>query len=249
MTTPDNTTHPFPPITLRIPGAWTDPRQLVSRLPEGYRLTPEALFLPDGTEIEFVPMPPDDQFPQIFQSSCRMPATQDELERVARYSVNIGLNGPGGSREAALTMMQAGATIVRAGGVGVFIDNCALAHGGGAWLEMADDGGVDALSFAFVSIIRSGDEVYTVGMQTMGLPDLLMRREDCEQHDEAIVEMIRYICRGEKPIDVGHLLADDQRPRYQVVGTADDTSPPSSPMHNPRGRLKIGNYQQIIEGN
>ena len=88
--------------------------------------------VPGGGEIEFVPMPPDDQFPQIFESSCRMPAAKDELATLARYSVNIGLNGPGGSREAALAMMQAGAAIVRAGGAGVFIDNCGLAHGGWA---------------------------------------------------------------------------------------------------------------------
>jgi hypothetical protein len=140
--------------TLRIPGNWSHPGELIERMPDGFRLSPEALILPDGTEIEFTPKPPDDQFAEIFKSSCRQPATNDELAIVNGYTVNVVLTGPGGSLEAAATMMQAGAVIVRAGGAGVFIDNSAVAHGGGHWIEMAEDGGPDALSFAFAGIVR-----------------------------------------------------------------------------------------------
>src|SRR5262249_54048285 len=120
-------------ITLRIPGQWSHPRELVQRLPAGWRLTPEALILPDTTQVEFGAMPADDQFARIFRSSCRRPATEDELATVDGYSVNVILSAPGGSMRAARTMMEAGAAVVRAGGAGVFIDNSALAHGGGHW--------------------------------------------------------------------------------------------------------------------
>ncbi|HUY89888.1 MAG TPA: hypothetical protein VMV10_14225 [Pirellulales bacterium] len=99
--------------TLRIPGVWSDPGELLERLPAGFRLTPETLWLPDGAAIEFIAMPPDEQFAQIFASSCRQPAADDELAAVRRYTVNIGLSGPGGSRDAALAMLQAGAALVR----------------------------------------------------------------------------------------------------------------------------------------
>jgi len=117
-------------IVFRIPGKWSHPRELIQRLPDGYRLTAEGLILPDSTEVGFGAMAPDDQFAQIFRSSCRQPATEDELATVDGYSVNVGLTGPGGSMQAARRMMQAAAAVVRAGGAGVFIDNCALAHGG-----------------------------------------------------------------------------------------------------------------------
>src|SRR5687768_10250642 len=113
-------------VALRIPGTWSHPRELVESLPAGYRLTPEALIMPDGTKVEFNPLPPDDQFAEIFRSSCRRPPTEEELARVDGYTVNVCLSGPGGSLEAARTMMEAGAAIVRAGGAGVFIDNCGL---------------------------------------------------------------------------------------------------------------------------
>ncbi len=111
-------------ICLRIPGQWSHPRELIERLPPECRFTPEALVLPDGKQAEFGAVEADEQFPGIFRSSCRH-ATDDELAAVDGYTVNVLLSGPGGSMDAARTMMQAGAAIVRAGGAGVFIDNCA----------------------------------------------------------------------------------------------------------------------------
>src|SRR5262245_44144264 len=129
--------EPAAPVTvaLRIPGQWSHPRDLVRRLPAGWRLTPERLIAPDVTPVEFGALAADDQFAQIFRSSSRRPATEDELATVDGYTVNVVLSGPGGSPRAARAMMEAGAAVVRAGGAGVFIDNSALAHGGGYWLE------------------------------------------------------------------------------------------------------------------
>jgi hypothetical protein len=237
-------------ITLRIPGDWSHPGELMQRLPPGFRLTPEALLLPNDAKIDFVPMAPDVEFARIFQSSCRRPPTDDELAVVARYTVNVGLTGPGGSLESALTMMQAGAAIVEAGGAGVFIDNSALAHGGHDWVDLTDDARPDAISFAFASIIRGQDDVYTMGMQVMGFPNLLLHSPDIDDPAETVVEIIRYVCGGGRPIAVGHVLADDQgRPRFQVVAKTDDEFEPQSPMHNPFGVLKIVSAKSIAQDN
>ena len=64
----------------------------------------------------------DDQFAGIFRSSCRSPATDEELATVDGYRVNVLLRGLGGSMQAARTMMQAAAAVVRAGGAGVFVE-------------------------------------------------------------------------------------------------------------------------------
>jgi len=244
-----NTTNASVQTTLRIPGAWAHPGELMERLPDGFRLTPQALFLPDGTEIEFLPMPPDDEFPRIFESACRRPATDDELATVGRYTVNIGLIGPGGSMQAALAMLQAGAAIVRAGGAGVFIDNSALAHGGGLWLEMTDDGGPEAVSFAFVSIVGGEHEVRTVGMHVMGFPDIVMRRSDLDDAAQTIVDVIQYVCQQFKPLGDGHVLCDEHGPRYQAAATSGHEFPPGSPLHNPFGRLRLTSFKDVAEGN
>src|SRR3954470_24717213 len=104
-------TEPGAPIAvaLRIPGRWANPRELIQRLPDGCRLTGEALILPDKTQVDFGAAPADDQFAQIFRSSCRESPTADELATVDNYTVNVFLMGPGGSLAAAHTMMRAAA--------------------------------------------------------------------------------------------------------------------------------------------
>jgi len=234
-------------ITLRIPGKWPHPRELLAALPADCRLTPKALILADGTKVDFDPMPPDDQFADIFRSSCRRPATPDELATVDAYTVNVCLSGPGGSQAAALQMMRAGAAIVKAGGAGVFIDNSALAHGGQNWLEMTEDGGSDALSFAFVSLISSPTEVWTMGMHVLGLRDVIMKRVDADDFD--IIEVIRYLCQSEKPIENGHILADLEGPRFTAFVEESPEMPEGSPMHNPFGRLRLVSTRDIAEKN
>jgi hypothetical protein len=236
-------------IALRIPGKWSHPRELIQRLPAGCRLTGEELILPDATQVGFGAMAADDQFAQIFRSSCRQPATEDELATVNGYTVNVLLSGPGGSMQAARTMMQAGAAVVRAGGAGVFIDNSTLAHGGGHWLEMTEDGGPDALSFAFVAIVRGQAEVWTMGMHVLGLRDVLMKRADVEVDGFDIIEVIRYLARDEKQIDDGHVIADLNGPRFQAFTQASAGELRGSPMHNPFGRLKLVNMRDIAETN
>ena len=151
--------------------------------------------------------------------------------------------------DAARMMMRAGAAIVRAGGAGVFIDNCAMAHGGQAWLEMTDDGGPDALSFAFVAIVRGRTEVYTMGMHVLGLRDILMKRADADADDRAIIEVIRYLAAGEKPMENGHVIADLDGPRFQVFAQDSEAAMTGSPMYNPFGRLRLVSVKDIAEAN
>jgi hypothetical protein len=191
----------------------------------------------------------DEQFAEIFRSSCREPATAEELATVDGYTVNVFLSGPGGSMQSAHVMMRAASAIVRAGGAGVFIDNSALAHGGQNWLAMTDDGGPDALSFAFVSIIRGKLEVWTMGMHVLGLRDIVMNREDVERYSFDIVDVIRYLACGDKPVEDGHVLADLDGPRFQAFTQDAPAELAGSPMHNPFGRLKLVSTREIAETN
>lgn len=147
-------------------------------------------------------------------------------------------------------MLEAGAAIVAAGAGGVLIDNCGLAHGGQNWLGMADDGRPDAVSFAFVGIVRGDDEVWTMGMHVLGLRDIVMKRDDIELHDYDIVEVIRYMAAAEKPIENGHIVADtDAQPQFQAIAQPDAEGPEGSPMFNPFGRLKLISLRDIGQSN
>ena len=244
--------EPVEPISIafRIPGQWSNPRELIEALPAGCRLSPDGLMiLADKTEVEFGAMDADDQFAEIFRTSCRQPPTEDEQARVDGYTVNVLLKGPGGSLETARTMMRAGAAMVRAGGAGVFIDNCGLAHGGEQWLAMTEDASTDALSFAFVAIVRGQTDVWTMGMHVLGLRDILMKRSDIEKDGFDIIEVIRYLSRGDKPVGDGHVLADLDGPRFQTFAQDSPKDLAGSPMHNPYGRLKLVSMRDIAEAN
>jgi hypothetical protein len=218
-------------------------------MPGGIRFYAQGLVLPDGTQVEMIPRPADDQFAGIFRSSVRQPATDEEFATVDAYTINLVLMGAGGSLESAHRMMQAGAAIIHAGGAGVFIDNSALAHGGSNWLAMTEDGGPDALSFAFVSIIRGDHDAWTMGMHTLGLRDIVMKRTDAQEDEFGIVDVIRYMAASEKPIGDGHLLADLNGLRFRAFDHPSGGQPPGSPMHNPFGRLKLESMRDAAEMN
>ena len=236
-------------VTFRIPGTWPSPKELIESIPEGHRLTPDALILPDGTEIEINFRDADDQFVSIFASSCRRAPTDEEKTEVENYSVQVCLTGPGGSDESAAAMMRAGAAIVRAGGSGVFIDNSGVAFGGTHWCELTDIADAEAMSFAFVGIVRGKSEAYTIGMHIMGLPDILMRPDDLGEEGEVIIEMIQYICSREREVGDGHVIADLHGPRFRVAKIDDTIVDPKTPMHNPWGRLRLTSMKEIAESN
>lgn len=234
-------------IDMRIPGQWKHPDELVERLPQGVQLKGNSLVLPDGTEFYINAMKADDQFAEIFSTSCRNTPTPEEADAVDNYKVNILLSAPGGSLEKAHAAMRAAAAIMDAGGAGVFIDNCMLAHGATAWQAMTEDGSPDAISFALVTIMNSDSEVWTIGMHTLGLRDVLMKKSDCDEFD--IVEVIRYCAASEKQIDHGHVLADLSGPRFQAFAQESPDDRRGSPMHNPWGRLKLVSMKDIGNAN
>ena len=47
-----------------------------------------------------------------------------------------------------------------------------------------------------------------MGMHVLGLRDVVMKRQDIEREGFDIVEVIRYLSRGDKPIGDGHVIAD-----------------------------------------
>lgn len=238
-------------IDLRIPGKWTGPREILEAIhAQGCRLTDEGeLVLVDGTRALITPVPADGQFAGIFRSSCRRTPTEDERNTIDNYTANVLLSGPGGSLDAALAVMRAAAVIIRAGGAGVFIDNCGLSHGGQNWLDYTADASPDAVSFAFVSIVRGDEDVHTIGMHVLGHREIVMKRTDIEVQGFDIIEVILYVCRGDKPIDDGHLIADESGPRFQVVFQPSPHQGYPGAMCNPFGQMKLVSLRDIAEGN
>ena len=114
---------------------------------------------------------------------------------------------------------------------------------------MAENGGPDALSFAFVSLVSGRADVWTMGMHVLGLRDVVMKRADLEADGFDIIDVIRYLCQAEKPVEDGHVLADLSGLRFQAFMEPAPEGLVGSPLHNSFGRLRLVSMRDIAETN
>lgn len=240
-------------VTVRIPATWASPQEMVSAMPSDCRFTPDRLIFSDGSEFELDLRDPDDQFAGLFSSMCRREPTDEEKRQIENYTVQLCLTARGGSMELAAKLMHATSVVLRAGGAGVFVDNSGVAMGGSDWQMLTEEGcgdtlNPDAISFAFVGIIGGAEKMYTTGMHILGLPDLLLVTTDMESHGDQLIEMMQYLCTTERTVDDGHIIADENGPRYQVQMTPDPNAK-AHPMYNPWGRLQLISIKDIAQQN
>jgi phage terminase Nu1 subunit (DNA packaging protein) len=88
-----------------------------------------------------------------------------------------------------------------------------------------------------------------MGMHVLGLCDVVMQRADVEEGGFDIVEVIRYLAQGDKPVADGHVIADLNGPQFQAFAAQSPAATAGSPMHNPFGRLKLVSVKDIAERN
>jgi hypothetical protein len=161
-----------PEVNLRIPDAWSNPAEFFDRLPRGSRCTANSLLLADGTAFEINPL------------ACRrgFPA---HLRRFVPEAADRARTGAGGKlpreylpdptrREHRRGPASHGGRGGRAGGAGVFVDNSGIAHGATDWLTLFDDAANGGAYWAFVTVVRTEDELYSLGMHVLGFRDAII---------------------------------------------------------------------------
>ena len=229
-----------PEVTLRLPGRWSDPRELADALPEGYRLETNRLHLPDGSSVEANALPPDNEFPKLFIDGCQRSPSEEDLRTIENYQVNFCLTGPGGSYDAAKRMLDAGAAVIRAGGAGVFVDNSGLSHPSEDWLDLADDEQDGGAYWAFVMTVGAEDEMYSSGAHVLGLRDAVVPRTGDDQADHfTLNNFLGYTYASGATIGDGDLLGDEDAAHFRVRMEPCTYLPEGSPLHNPYGRWRL----------
>lgn len=114
---------------------------------------------------------------------------------------------------------------------------------------MTEEGSSDAVSFAFVGIVRGQREVWTTGMHVPGFPEIMMKRADADADDRAIIEMIRNVCADNFAIGDGHIIADEEGPRFRIEHEFPEGLDVPDSMRNPFGRLRMTSIKDIAERN
>jgi hypothetical protein len=229
-----------PEVTLRIPGTWSGPEEFFERLPDECRPTDKGFMLPDGSEFELHVLPADDEFPSIFAGSCPKLPTESERERIENYTVNICLIGSGGSLAAARQVMAAAAAVLATGGAGVFVDNSGIAHGATDWLTLCDDAEEGGVYWAFISTVRSEEELYSIGMHILGFRDAIVPSTGNDEYDSRTLHsFLGFTAFSGATINDGDVVGDAVLPTFHAHMQPDQRVPAGTAMFNPFGRWRL----------
>ncbi len=229
-----------PEVTLRVPGTWSRPEEFYERLPPGCSATETGLVLADGSEFELHVLPADEEFPGIFAGSCPKLSTESECERIENYTVNICILGSGGSLAAARQMMSAAAAVLATGGAGVFVDNSGIAHGATDWLKLCDSAEDGGVYWAYISTVRSDQELYSIGMHVLGFRDASVPSTGNDEYDSRTLHsFLGYTAFSGAKINDGDVVGDAVLPTFHAHMLPDEHVPAGTAMFNPYGRWRL----------
>ncbi|HET6250813.1 MAG TPA: hypothetical protein VFE47_24195 [Tepidisphaeraceae bacterium] len=246
-----------PLIQLRVPGLWKGPEEFSAALlatKTGWRVESGEALVNDasGQRVTFGASDHDDQLGDIFRGGHSDRLSDEELDLVDRHTVKIHIHSPGGSPEAARVAVEAAAAVVRAGGVGVFVDNSGLCHGPGDFLKLAGDPDAGGLYWAFVILTASRTEMFSAGMHCLGFRDCRLPDPPPDRQAAAFVihNFLGYIYQSGAIVTDGDALDGPDGPLFRAFHEP-STKFPGSAMHNPYGvwrlELVMGDFEEEEE--
>ncbi len=236
----DPTQDEVPRVTLRVPGLWEGPQDFVAELPEGCELRDGKLILADGWSFELAALAADADFAKIFATGCSRPPSEDDQIAIENYKFNLCITGLGGSVDAAKALLRAGAAAIAAGGHGVFIDNCGLAHGSDDWLKLTEQEDAGGPFWAFVMTAGNEQEVYSVGMQVLGMRDAVVPRTGDDRADDfQLRNFLGFTLQSGEPLADGDLLGSEEAPMFRLKKEECTHFEPGNPFHNPFGQWRL----------
>ena len=239
----------LPQILLRIPGRWASPRELGDRLRSestGYELSwpesadggPLLVHAATGQRFDINVTGPDDQIADLFAHGGRL--SDAELAAVRDHDVKVFVGGPGGSVDAARAVLRAGAAVVRAGGLGVFVDNCGSTHSPTDWLELAGDDGDGGVYWALVDLAGGPDLMFSIGMHCIGHRDAeLPDPPDPNRGAYVLHNLLGYSCRAGVTLVDGEGIGGEDGPSHVLRDVPCDRFEPGTASHNPYGVWRL----------
>ncbi len=253
-----------PRITLRIPGPWKSLEQLQSALakantgclirqseidaaPAGASAGDSAgeiclLHQRSGRRFELSVTERDDQIAQLFAGTGRMKS--HELRALEKHQVKIFLTGAGGSHEAARTFLAIGKSFIKAGALGVMVDNSGNCHGPRDWLDLAGDKLMGGMYWAFVSVTASDEDVFSAGMHCLGFRDAeLLDPTDPQVDGMKLHEFLGYTYQSGVAITDGDPIGSPHGPEFTLQHVECTRFPKDSPWHNPYGVWRLKKFE------
>jgi hypothetical protein len=198
-----------PEIIIGIPGRWKDRAALVKAIATrsgGYVFAGGVMLnlaTQEGFQVDLGPTDP--RVTEAFKLLSRRVLTKADMKRISEHTFMLYLIGPGGSVEAARSIMQAAAGLLNAGGDALKVETAGVVHRSKQWLRLAEDGSPQALFQAFVTLVGDTEgTIYTVGMHNLGLPDGIISGEDPTLAASLLQGLALYQLLSDRRLAPGH---------------------------------------------
>lgn len=237
-----------PNAVLCIPGPWADRSELVERIvraSEGYLFAGNVMMhLETKNKVELQFEGADPRMVAAFASAGQHWAATEAMGRIATHASVVYIIGECGGLANAERLMLAGEGVLKAGGLGVKVESCGLAHSPSRWVEFVADRHLFSAHDAYVVYVRSS-QVYSCGMHHFGLPEAMVDQSDADDPAELLRVFTRYMLSEAPTIVPGQTFATSaDAPVYRIVpGRAIDYAPDSL-FHNPYGTWRL----EALEG-
>lgn len=232
-------------IVLGVPGPWTTRSDIVAALGAesvGLLLAGDHLFNPATREMfEADVYEPDPHLRQAFALAGRRSLNEEDLDAIASHAHTLYIIGPGGSTEAARSIMGIACGALKAGGIAVKVESAGVAHSARDWLNLAQDQHPAALYRAYVTLIGGKGSHYSCGMHCLGLRDAIVVGEMASEEAAQLLQGFLLYTLVEQPVlRSGETFSLDARsPRYRLAEEACETYPPDHLFHNPFGMWRL----------
>jgi hypothetical protein len=233
-----------PPLVLCIPGPWPDHHALVRDVAlhaSGYLLADRVLTgIGDGFACAVSHETPDADLAAAFAAAGPYWVETAEMQRIAGHVSVVYLEGHGGSRANAESMMRAAAAIVRAGGLGVKVESAGVAHPPAQWLDLVDKLDQQSAHWALVVYLADDNEVVTCGMHNFGCRDASVAGPDPAEGVAMLRAFTQFLFETAPELAPGQTFADEVDGQW--VRIEDDPAPrfaADSPMRNPYGTWRL----------
>ncbi|WP_285769047.1 DUF4261 domain-containing protein [Peribacillus sp. SI8-4] len=230
-------------IIIGIPGKWKTRKELIQMIAsksEGYLLAGN-IFHNNEKNLTFQAEIQDYEpaLKETFSYASKGSFPESLLSEINEHTFTVYILAAAG---AVADLIDAGAAILKAGGIAVKIETAGLAHSKEDWLKLHQSPDLLSVYAHFVTIIGEEDYYCSFGMKAFGLPDAVTLNTMSPKEAAALLNTFNYYHVGERPIfKNGETFSIQQEaPDFTLTSLQDFRYEEDHPFYNPCGLWNLG---------
>ncbi|MGE7879290.1 DUF4261 domain-containing protein [Peribacillus muralis] len=233
-------------IIIGIPGKWKNRMELIQAVAaksEGYLLAGN-IFHNKEKNITFQAEIQDHEpaLKETFSYASKGNFPESLLEEINKHTFTVYILADISGTGTVADLIDAGAAILRAGGMAVKIETTGLAHSKEDWLKLHQSPDILSVYAHFVTIIGEEDYYCSFGMKSFGLPDAVTLNTMSPKEAAALLNTFNYYHVGERPLFTnGETFSIQQdAPDFTLTSLQDFRYEEDHPFYNPFGLWNLG---------